>query len=414
MPKRVLPLTNTQLQKASPGAKEYNLSDGGGLAARIKPSGSILFIFTYLRPHTKKRANMSFGNWPDVSLDEARLLRTDARALLREGIDPQIHRDEQQAALSVAHNMTLEKVAADWFEVAKQKVTQDYADDMWRSLKLHVFPSLGDIPLHKLTAPQAIEAIQPLANAGKLEQVKRVCSRLNMIMDWAINSGFITHNCLVGIRKTFKSPTVTNSLTLKPEELPFLMSKLSTASIRPTTRHLIEWSLHTLARPGEAAGTKWVEIDWENELWIVPPERMKKRRTHIVPLSPQAINILKSMKEKSGDCDFVFPGDHDYRKHISNEAANRSLKRMGFDKKLVSHGLRSIGSTTLNEQGFDSDLIETALSHVGENAVRNAYNHAKYIQPRREMMVWWSDHIDTAATGNMSLSNNRYLKAVGE
>lgn len=222
----------------------------------------------------------------------------------------------------------------------------------------------------------------------------------------------ISANPTTGIVQAFQAPTKQHLPTLKPEQLSTLMQVLPVASIKLTTRCLIEWQLHTMVRPSEAAGTCWSEIDFENNLWHIVAERMKNKKQHTVPLSPQCLALLEMMKPLSIHSEFVFPSDRSPRNHIHPQTANMALKRMGFDKKLVAHGLRALASTTLNEQGFESDVIEMALAHTGKNEVRNAYNRAEYIARRIPMMNWWSQHIDAAATGNMSLTGKKWLSVV--
>ena len=173
-----------------------------------------------------------------------------------------------------------------------------------------------------------------------------------------------------------------------------------------------------MVRPSEAAGTRWdeididIDIDIDNSLWNIPAERMKKKKSHTVPLSPQCVELLELMKPISSRSEFVFPSDRNLKTHTNAQTANTALKRMGFDKQLVAHGLRALASTTLNEQGFDADIIEAALAHTGNNEVRNSYNRAEYIQRRTLLMNWWSNHIEQAATGNMSLTGKQTLKLV--
>ncbi|GAB5498516.1 MAG: integrase domain-containing protein [Pseudohongiellaceae bacterium] len=412
MPRITKPLTNTEVSKAKPRDKVYSLSDGGGLQLRIKPSGSKTWLLDYYRPYTKKRTSISFGTFPEVTLAQARSQRESARKLLAQQIDPQEHREEQQRTEQSAHGNTLHAVAEQWLEIKRSKVTEDYATDTWRSLELHVFPYLGKLPIHKITATKAIETIKPLAAKGSLETVKRLCQRLNEIMTYAVNSGLTDTNPLSGIASAFQPPRRSNQLTLSPSELPELMQNLSVASIKRTTRCLIEWQLHTMVRPGEAAGTRWEEIDLEKRVWTIPAERMKKRKAHAIPLSEQAIALLEIMRPISGRGEFVFPSDRKPRTHIHSQTANMALKRMGYGQRLVAHGLRSLASTILNEQGFDPDIIEAALAHTGKNEVRNAYNRAQYIARRKPMMDWWSQHIELAATGNVSLTGTAALKVV--
>ncbi len=404
MARSTRPLTNTEAKQAKPKDKQYSLADGQGLALRVMPSGTKSWLFNYYRPFSKKRTNMGFGNYPEVSIAEARRKREHSRELLAKDIDPQEDREEKNRQQQKNHGNTLANVAADWFALKKTSVTANYAEDIWRSLELHIFPALGKVPLEKLCAPKTIEVIKPLAAKGSLETVKRVIQRLNEIMVWAVNTGVIHSNPLSGISKAFQAPKKENMPTLKPEQLPELMHALSTASIKIVTRSLIEWQLHTMVRPSEAAGAKWTEIDKANGIWNIPAERMKKKRKHSVPLSPQTLRLLEVLHPISSHREFLFPADRDPKRHANAQTANAALKRMGFGGTLVAHGLRALASTTLNEQGFDHDVIEAALAHTEQNEVRRAYNRAEYLERRRKLMNWWSEHIDLAATGNMSLS----------
>ncbi len=414
MARTTKPLTNTEVKQAKPKDKVYTLSDGDGLQLRIKPNGTKLWLFDYRRPYTKKRTCLSFGSFPELSLAEARGKRKEARGLVAKDIDPKEYREESNRLNEAAHSNTLENIAKKWLEVKKAKVSADHATDTWRSLELHIFPSLGKVPIHKITAVKAIDIINPIAAKGSLETVKRLCQRLNEIMIYAVNTGLITSNPLAGIGKAYQTPVKQHLPTLKPEQLPTLLKTLSFASIKTTTRCVIEWQLHTMVRPSEAAGARWDEIDFENNLWNIPAERMKSKKDHAVPLSTHALTLLEMMKPISSRSHYIFPSNSDIKKHTNASTANMALKRMGFENQLVAHGLRSIASTILNEEGFDPDVIEAALAHIGKNEVRNAYNRAIYLERRKPMMQWWSDHIEKAATGNMSLSGQRGLKVVNQ
>lgn len=404
MPKIVTPLNDLQIKKAKPKAKEFSLPDGQGLYLRIRPNGTMQWIFKYPRPHTKERTNMGFGTYPEITLGEARQKRLEARALLAKDQDPQEHRNQSQSALEQAHTQTLERVATRWFEVKKSKVTPSYADDIWRSLNLHIFPSLGKVPIHLITAPKVIEAIKPIGAKGNLETVKRLCQRMNEVMVHALNVGLVQANPLAGIYSEFSKPVKKNMPTLTPAELPELMRAVNQASIKRLTRCLIEWQLHTMVRPSEAAGARWSEIDTEAALWTIPAERMKRKRTHVVPLTRQALEILELLKPISGHREYLFTNQADYEKPAHSQTANMALKRMGFGGRLVAHGLRALASTTLNEQRFDAELIEAALSHADENQIRSTYNRADYLEQRRVLMNWWSDHIENAANGNLGVA----------
>ena len=406
------PLTNTEVKQAKPKDKVYTLSDGGGLQLRVKPNGSKLWLLDYQRPYTKKRTSLSLGSYPIVTLALARSKKDEAKKLLLNNIDPQEHRDDVIRTNESANTNTLENISAQWLTIKKSTVSEGHSQDTWRSLEKHIFPTLGKHPIHKVTAIKAIDAIKPIAAKGSLETVKRLCQRLNEIMLYAVNVGLINANPLTGISKAFQNPVKRHLPTLKPEQLPELMAALSIASIKITTRCLIEWQLHTMVRPSEAAGARWDEIDLEQKLWKIPAQRMKKKKNHTVPLTSQTIALLERMRPISSKSEFVFPSDRHFNKHINPSTANVALKRMGFGGQLVAHGLRSIASTTLNEQAFDADIIEAALAHVGDNEVRSAYNRSEYIKRRIPMMGWWSEHIEQSATGNMSLTSKKNLSLV--
>ena len=410
MAKITKPLTNTEVSQAKPKDKEYNLSDGGGLALRVKPNGTKTWLFNYYHPYTNKRNNISFGTFPTVSLKQARDSRDSSRVLLSQDIDPKTHRENTKRQLQQEHSNTLQKVATDWFAVKETSLTPAYAEDVFRSLTKHIFPSLGKTPITKVNAVDVIKVLKPLSAAGSLETVKRLCQRLNQIMTFAVNTGVVNSNPLAGISKAFEAPMKKNMPTIRPADLPILIKALNTASIKIVTRCLIEWQLHTMVRPGEAAGARWEEIDLNNKLWTIPAERMKKKREHIVPLTEQVVQLLELMQPISGHREFVFPGDRNPRRHANESTANLALKRMGFHKKLVAHGLRSLASTTLNEQGHDADLIESALAHTDRNSVRGAYNRSEYLERRRRLMYSWSNHIEQSSNGNMSLSNVKALR----
>ena len=397
-------LSELKIKSAKPAEKDYVLFDGGGLQMRVRSNGSKLWNFNYRHPVTKKRINMGLGTFPEVSLAQARKGAIAAREVLSQGLDPKEQRDVVLQAKQAETEHTFQNVATSWYELKKDAVTPAYAEDIWRSLTLHVFPDLGTTPISAISAPQVINLLRPLETKGSLETVKRLSQRLNEIMTYGVNSGLIHANPLGGIRSVFKKPKKKNMAALAPDELKELMVAIANASIKRTTRCLIEWQLNTMTRPAEAATTRWADIDFEKRIWTIPAERMKKRRIHIVPLTDQALALLEAIKPYSGHREYVFPADRDPRTHCNSQTANMALKRMGFEGRLVSHGMRSMASTILNEHGWDPELIEVALAHVDKDEVRSAYNRAEYIERRRPMMTWWSEHIQTAAAGNLSVS----------
>ncbi|ABM04222.1 phage integrase family protein [Psychromonas ingrahamii 37] len=403
MAKIIKPLSPTDVSTAETKESEYNLSDGNGLFLRVKPVGSKFWIFNYQRPITKKRANLTLGRYPDLPLAKARTKAIEARELLAEGIDPKEHRDSTLKAKQAELSNTLQVVFEDWFTVKKTSIKELTAKKLKQRLDKYLLTYLGKFPISEITAPQTIKILQPVANQGKLETVARLCRNLNEIMVFAVNTGIIEHNKLAGIGKAFANAQVTNQASLKPEELPELLTALNYADIKLITRCLIEWQLHTMTRPSETAGARWDEIDRENKLWHIPAERMKKGRPHTVLLTTQTLALLETIDAITGDSEYIFPADKTNKKHINKETANKALQRMGFKGRQTSHGLRALASTTLNEQNvFDADVIEAALSHVDK--VRSAYNRTDYLERRRVLMGCWSDHIEAASKGSNSIT----------
>ncbi|MWP46907.1 integrase domain-containing protein [Gilliamella sp. Pas-s27] len=411
MVKIVKPLTDTQIKNAKPKEKDYTLSDGDGLYLLIKKTGSKIWRFNYIRPSTKKRALISFGHYPQVSLIDARNLRNESRDLIRQNKDPL-----EKELINTQKIRTLKSVADDWLILEK---SQGYKDETikksWQSLENHVFPYLGNTLITDITPTLFINILAPLKAARKFDMIKRVIRRVNKIMDYAVNYELIESNKLIKVGKVFESPTPTNMPSIRPDELPEFMQALSLANIELQTRCLIEWQLLTITRPSEAVGALWEEIDIKQRIWTIPASKMKMKRDHIIPLPYQAIKILEIMLPITSHKEFVFPSmKGSINKPMSSQTVNMAIKRMGFDGRLVSHGLRSLASTALNEQGFNPDLIEASLAHADKNEVRSIYNRANYLEQRRELMNWWGDFVEQASQGNVSLSGSNALKTVND
>ncbi|ENZ8243329.1 TPA: tyrosine-type recombinase/integrase [Klebsiella aerogenes] len=389
MARTTRPLTNTEVLRAKALEKDLTLHDGDGLFLIVKTSGKKLWRFRYQRPATKQRTMMGLGAFPALSLADARGLRADYLALLANGIDPQIQAEVAEEEQQIALDSIFSTVAANWFQLKSKSVTPDYAKDIWRSLEKDVFPAIGETPVQQIKARALVEALEPIKARGALETVRRLVQRINEIMIYAVNTGLIDTNPASGIGMAFEKPKKQNMPTLRPEELPKLMRSLVMSNLSVQTRCLIEWQLLTLVRPSEASGARWAEIDLDTKLWSIPAERMKAKREHVVPLSPQALEVLEVMKPISAHREHIFPSRNDPKLPMNSQTANAALKRMGYGGKLVAHGLRSIASTAMNEAGFNSDIIEAALAHVERNEVRRAYNRSTYIKQRKDLMKWW-------------------------
>jgi integrase len=412
MAKITKPLTNTEVSQAKPKDNDYTLLDGEGLQLRVKTSGTKSWLFNYYHPITKKRKNLSLGQYPALTLAEARKQRASSKELLTNNIDPKEYRDDQLSDEKLKMGFTLKSIALDWFEVKKTKIAETTSKSLWRNFENHLFPSIGHRPIDKILAPEVIKSLKPLAGKGSLETLHKTIGHLNEVMKHAVNTGRIHHNPLAGISAAFNTPKVTHMATIKPEELPELMKAISYSNITLVTRCLLEFQLHTMVRSSEAAKATWDEIDFENMLWEIPAERMKMKVKHTVPLTQQVLNLLELVKPLTGERKYIFPADRHPNQPSGSERANKALQRIGFKGRLVAHGMRSLASTTLNEQGFDGDVIEAALAHQEENEVRRAYNRSKYLERRQKLMYWWSEHIEHAQFGKLNKSS-KGLKIIG-
>tara|TARA_R110000737_G_scaffold351475_1_gene393838 strand:+ start:219 stop:1472 length:1254 start_codon:yes stop_codon:yes gene_type:complete len=405
MPKIVTPLGATQIKNAKPNdnGKDKTLSDGGGLQLRIRPNGAKIWVLKYSKPFSNSRTNLGLGTYPAVSLDLAREKARDARILLAQNIDPKTHREHENQLKKDALENTFGVMADKWYALKLHQVKPETAEHAFKNLQRHILPKLTKVPLDKIIPKTVTAILQPIANKGSLETVKRLCRSINEIMRLGIASGLIEVNYLADITKVFPAPKKKHMATIKPERLPELMEAIVNASIFKTTKYLLLWQLHTMTRPIEAASARWEDIDIQNGIWTIPAERMKMDKPHIIVLSKQSLALLNVIRSMCFSTEYLFSNHRDINKHASSQSANTALRRMGFEGQLVSHGLRSIASTTLNEKGFDFDIIESALAHQDSNSVRRAYNHAQYIERRRVMMNWWSEHIERCSKGDYSL-----------
>ncbi|HAF2131234.1 TPA: tyrosine-type recombinase/integrase [Salmonella enterica] len=395
------PLSAFEVQKAKPAEKDYELFDGQGLTLFIRTSGKKIWRFRYKRPGSVTRTTITLGYYPAMSLASARILHAERLALLVKGIDPKKQEKEEAERERKAVDGLFINVATKWFEVKKTKVSADYADDIWKSLERDVFPVIGLMNVTELKAYTLVNALEPVRVRGTLETLHRLTQRINEVMVYAINTGLLDANPASTIGDAFVKPKKRHMPTIRPERLPELMQRVYTTSLSPMTRLLLQWQLLTLVRPAEASGAMWCEIDMEKRLWTIPPERMKMKREHQVPLSSQAMAVLEQLKPLSNASPFVFPGRVKRNQPMHSETVNKALWRMGYGGELVSHGFRSLGSTALNEAQFPPDVVEAVLSHTDANPTRAAYNHAMYMAQRVEVMDWWGQKISEATRSSV-------------
>lgn len=372
-------LTDTEIKSTKPADKEINLFDGDGLILRIAPlakGGKKNWYFRYAVPVSKKRTKMSLGTYPHLTLAKARALRDENLSLLANGVDPQVHNNNKAKALKSAIEHTLQAVARKWLDekVKTSGISQDHAEDIWRSLERNIFPTLGDTPIKEIRPKMLKQHLDPIEKRGVLETLRRIISRLNEIFRYAATEELIEFNPADNLAQRFSKPKKQNMPALPPTELPRFLTVLNNASVRMETRLLIEWQLLTWVRPGEAVRTRWSDIDIETGMWNIPAEFMKMKKPHKVPLSKEALRVLDLMKAISGHREWVFPSIKAPLNHMHEQTANAAIIRMGFGGELVAHGMRSIARTAAEESGkFRTDVLEAALAHSKKDEIIAAY-----------------------------------------
>lgn len=392
-------LTDTEIKSTKPADKEINLFDGDGLILRIAPlskGGKKNWYFRYAVPVSKKRTKMSLGTYPHLTLAKARALRDEYLSLLANGIDPQVHNTQKANELKDATEHTFQAVAKKWLDekVKTSGISQDHANDIWRSLERNIFPTLGDTPIKEIRPKMLKQHLEPIEKRGVLETLRRIISRLNEIFRYAATEELIEFNPADNLGQRFSKPKKQNMPALPPSELPRFLVALNNASIRLETRLLIEWQLLTWVRPGEAVRTRWSDIDIETGMWNIPAEFMKMKKPHKVPLSKEALRVLDSMKAISGHREWVFSSIKAPLNHMHEQTANAAIIRMGFGGELVAHGMRSIARTAAEESGkFRTEVLEAALAHSKKDEIIAAYNRAEYLAERVVLMQWWSDYV---------------------
>jgi len=415
MAKIAKPLTNTEVKAAKAKEKEYNLADGLGLQLRVKPNGSKLWLFNYQRPITKKRANLSLGKYPALTLADARKVSASARELLGKNIDPKAHRDKQAQEEQNTIENTFIKYTVAWKKLKETTWKEPTIRRAYQSLNKHVIPTLKDYPIDQIKPKHLKEIMKPIVAEGKHETVKRLCTFINGIMKLAVADGSIEFNPLKDVTTLFPVPVRKHFKTIAPSQLPELMIGMANANISRITRCMFLLQLNCATRPVEAATAEWSEVNLEERLWVIPANKMKSNREHRIPLSTQVIELFGYMHTISSHRKYVFPSAKNLQSHANRETVNNALKSNGFEGIIVSHGLRSLFSTTCNEQNFDYDVVEAALAHQDPNVTRRSYNRSDYLERRRTLMQWWSDHIQKASQGDMSMiSTYKHLQVIGE
>ncbi len=349
-------LTATVIKNAKPKAKAYKLFDGDGLFLKVSPTGSKLWRLKYYFDNKEK--SISLGRHPEISLKRARERCLEARTLLAEGIDPSEHKRAMKLSNELERSNTLEVIAREWIIFkGKQKsekggYVERYTNDLENRLSKNVFPYIGKRPISALTAPEILKVLKKIEDRGACETAHRVLGTLGQIYRYAIATSRAKYDVTRDLRDALLPVKKGHRAALiKPEEVKGLLNAIEGYEGDEIVRSLLKLSPHFFLRPGELRNAEWPEFDLENKLWCVPACRMKiKTQDHFVPLSNQAMSILKELHSLTGHRQYLFPSPRDWKRSLSNNTANAALRRMGFRKEqMCMHGFRAIARTLLDE-----------------------------------------------------------------
>ncbi len=387
-------LSETKVRNAKPKPRPYKLFDGEGLFLLVAPSGSKYWRMKYF---FGKEKLLAFGVYPEISLADAREKRAQAKKALAAGNDPgEVKKEAKRLAVSNASN-SFETVAHEWQEQHRHEWAPGTLRVKLIYLDNYLLPKLGPRPITAITAPEVLELLRGIEGKGALDTARRVMQMCGQIFRYAIATGRLERNPVPDLRGALKTPVVKHHSFLKANELPRYLKALKRYDGSKPTKLALRLLLLTFVRTKELRAAEWAEIDWEKAEWRIPAERMKMREEHIVPLSRQAVEVLRELEELTGHRRHLFPNEHNPDGFMSENTMLYALYRMGYHSRATGHGFRSTASTVLNEHEFRGDVIERQLAHGDRNRVRAAYNYAQYLTERRQMMQWWADYLDDAA-----------------
>lgn len=388
-------LTELTIKNLKPTNKSYQVTDAGGLVLEVSPSGGKLWRWRY---RYQGRAQMlALGRYPSVSLAEARKRRDEARQILESGKHPAREKKIQKLRKAHEGENSFEKVARRWLEMKEAGLNHKYATQCLTRMEQHVFPAIGALPLVDITIPDVVEVVEAIGKRGTVETAKRMKQLIGQVFRYAAQRGLCQHNPAADLRDILPTQEEKHHACIHPSELPVLLAKIEAQS-NSFGKYAMKLLALTFVRTSELIGAKWDEIDWAKEEWHIPKERMKMKRPHIVPLSRQALAILKQLQAITGDKTHIFHSPASKSKHISNGTVLMGLRRMGYKNKMTGHGFRTLASTILNEKNYPPDVIERQLAHEDEDKIRSAYNRAEHLLERKKMMQEYADWLDIVRT----------------
>ncbi|WP_136417737.1 integrase arm-type DNA-binding domain-containing protein [Herbaspirillum sp. ST 5-3] len=408
MPKLVAPLTDAQIKNAKSKATSYKLSDGGGLYLEVMPTGAKLWRLKFKRLNGKE-SRLALGRYPEVSLTEAREKRLAARKLAGEGIDLADHRDAQKAAKATQAANNFEAVAREWLANNKDGWAASHHDKILGRFENDVFPYLGDKPIATITAPELLTVIRRIEGRGVLETAHRALANCGQVFRYAVATGRAERDPsrdLRGALPSVKSRRTHFAAVTDPKQVGTLLRALDGYRGTPTVQAALKLAPLIFVRPGELRKAEWADIDLDAAEWRYTVTKTKT--PHVVPLSQQAVAVLRELYPLTGRGRYVFPSPQSGERPMSDNAVLSAMRRMGIgNDEMSGHGFRAMARTILGEElGFRPDFIEHQLAHAVKDPNGRAYNRTSHLAERRKMMQAWADYLDILkSAGNVVAAN---------
>lgn len=396
-------LTDSKVRNAKPRNKPYKLMDSHGLFLYVTVAGSRIWRFRYR--HQGKEQLLVIGDYPTVSLAAARQQRDKARALVKDGKHLGRERRAERLRKIQASNTTFEGVAREWIGEMERSWRANRRKRVCRTLEKEVFPKIGQLPLAEIKSHDLLAVVKSIAQRGAPHTALLVQQLCSAVFRHGIRTALIDSDPTYAISRAVKRSRTAHHKPLQKRDIPVLIERLNAYSGSPVTKAALHLLLLTFVRPGEARQAQWDHFDLLSAEWRIPAHLTKMNDLHIVPLSTQAVDVLRELESLTGRSKYLFPNIRQPRSFMAPTTLNRALENMGFKGMFSAHGFRATASTFLNELGYRSDLIERQLGHKERDRVRASYNQAQYLGERRNMMQAWADYLDGLKRGTVVHGN---------
>ncbi|MDF0544425.1 tyrosine-type recombinase/integrase [Sphingobium sp. H39-3-25] len=403
----IVALTDVAVRNAKPGPKPYKMGDSHGLFLLVQPTGGKLWRLKYRVDGREKK--LAIGPYPEIGLGEARRRRDEAREAMAAGKDPAREKQRDKVRAKLEAENTFAAITTEFCEKRKRDGQRAWAPATAKRceyLLSILCGSIGNMPIAEIEPADVLVAVRRIEGKGKLESARRTLQLAGSVFRYAVATARLKSDPTRDLKGALTSPTVTHyGAVIDPAGVGELLRSIDGYEGQPITKLAMQLAPHVFVRPGELRHAEWSEIDLEGALWTIPAGKTKMRKEHVVPLSRQAIAILKDVQPLTGPSGYVFPSVRTRRRPMSDNTINAGLRRLGYaTDEMTAHGFRAMASTLLNESGkWNPDAIERALAHGDTDKVRAAYHRGAHWKERVAMAQWWSDYLDELRNGAKSV-----------